>query len=124
MIGLVIRLYPRAWRERYGEEFRALVEETGLDARSILDIAVHALIARVHAHRVGLAQVAALTVFVLADAAAVRGGYSDNMFWLPRGPGSAALLAVVAGALAVAVVPTALRLYAAGRRRLRRCAAG
>lgn len=34
----LIRLYPRAWRERYGEEFAALVEEQPFTLRTLCDL--------------------------------------------------------------------------------------
>ncbi|NOK62698.1 MAG: hypothetical protein GFH25_541192n297 [Chloroflexi bacterium AL-N10] len=33
-----IRLYPRSWRECYGEEFLALIEQESFTLRMILDI--------------------------------------------------------------------------------------
>jgi hypothetical protein len=42
----LIRLYPRRWRERYGEEFEALVADRPLGARQVLDILFGALDAR------------------------------------------------------------------------------
>jgi len=35
----LLRLYPRAWRERYEEEVLALVEQTGLTAGHAFDLA-------------------------------------------------------------------------------------
>jgi len=37
-LRLAIRLYPRAWRERYEQEFTALLEDTGCDAFHLLDV--------------------------------------------------------------------------------------
>lgn len=34
----LLRLYPRAWRERYGEEFLAAIGDRPLDARQRIDI--------------------------------------------------------------------------------------
>ena len=34
----LLRLYPRAWRERYGEEFLELVGQTGLGPRVLFDV--------------------------------------------------------------------------------------
>lgn len=34
----LIRLYPRSWQERYGEEFLALLEQESLTLRTIIDI--------------------------------------------------------------------------------------
>jgi hypothetical protein len=39
VIGLLLRLYPGRWRERYGEELKDLVTETGLGAAAAADIA-------------------------------------------------------------------------------------
>ena len=41
--GLVLRLYPRAWRERYGDEFMALLEDSGLRMTDLLDILLGAM---------------------------------------------------------------------------------
>jgi hypothetical protein len=38
VIGLLLRLYPPAWRERYGAELSDLVEEIGLSPRVALDV--------------------------------------------------------------------------------------
>ena len=34
----LLRLYPRAWRERYGEELAALLQQTGVGWRQIVDV--------------------------------------------------------------------------------------
>lgn len=41
-----LRLYPPAWRERYGDEFLAIIEETGLSTREAIDLLRAALDAR------------------------------------------------------------------------------
>jgi hypothetical protein len=38
VIGLLLRLYPRRWRDRYGDELKSLVADTGLGPAAILDI--------------------------------------------------------------------------------------
>jgi hypothetical protein len=43
------RLYPRWWRARYGDEFQMLLQERGLSAAVILDVARGALDAWLHA---------------------------------------------------------------------------
>jgi hypothetical protein len=40
----LLRLYPRAWRERYGEEFLALIGGRGLSLGHSLDVAVGAIV--------------------------------------------------------------------------------
>ena len=45
MSGLLrgmVRLYPRAWRERYEEEFEALLEERPASASDVCDVALGA----------------------------------------------------------------------------------
>lgn len=44
----LVRLYPRAWRERYEDEFLAVLEAAPLDRRDRLDIAAGALDAHLH----------------------------------------------------------------------------
>jgi hypothetical protein len=45
-VKYLLRLYPRAWRERYGEEFAALVESQPLRPGLVLDILAGAIDAR------------------------------------------------------------------------------
>src|ERR1700758_454349 len=40
---MLVRLYPRAWRERYGMEFEALLENGGGDARIFVNVICSAL---------------------------------------------------------------------------------
>jgi hypothetical protein len=42
-----MRLYPRAWRERYGAEMSAMLEDIPLTLRALLDIVAGAIDARV-----------------------------------------------------------------------------
>ena len=39
----IANLYPPRWRERYGSEFEALLEDASLTWRDLLDVAVGAL---------------------------------------------------------------------------------
>lgn len=50
---LLIRLYPRAWRERYGPEFEALLHDEGVTIGRALDIARAGLLLRWHGWSVG-----------------------------------------------------------------------
>jgi len=42
-IALAARLYPRSWRDRYGEEFDALLEDATADWQQFLNVAQGAL---------------------------------------------------------------------------------
>jgi hypothetical protein len=44
----VLRLYPRRWRERYGDELDELLEEAGVDLATIWDLFRGALDAHLH----------------------------------------------------------------------------
>jgi len=52
MRGIFVRLYPRAWRQRYGAKFEALIEQQPLNLVSILDVLRGAL----DAHRMAWRQ--------------------------------------------------------------------
>jgi flagellar motor component MotA len=43
----LIALYPRTWRERYGDEFAALLEDFGIGPRTILDVLLGAFDAHI-----------------------------------------------------------------------------
>jgi hypothetical protein len=43
----LLRLYPRAWRARYGDEFLAFVEDSGLSWRGVVDVVAAAGVERV-----------------------------------------------------------------------------
>jgi hypothetical protein len=46
----LLRLYPRRWRERYGDEFLAMLEQQPVTASVVLDVALGALDAHLRAH--------------------------------------------------------------------------
>ena len=46
----LLRLYPRAWRNRYEDEFAALLEQCPFSLSDLLDIFVGAIDARLHPH--------------------------------------------------------------------------
>jgi hypothetical protein len=76
---LVLRLYPQRWRERYGPEYEALLDDHGVDARTLADMIHGALDARFGAALAGsqerrsrVALAASLWAFV-AFAAACAG---------------------------------------------------
>lgn len=43
----LVALYPKAWRERYGVEFEALLDEMGISPRLVADVFVAAVGARI-----------------------------------------------------------------------------
>jgi hypothetical protein len=63
MIGLLICLYPTRWRDRYGEEFRVVLEARPLGPFDVADVLIGALDAR-------------LTPFRLPGSAGHQGGHN------------------------------------------------
>jgi hypothetical protein len=53
MRSVLIRLYPSRWRERYGDEFLAILEERPLGPYDIADILLGAFDARLRSQRAG-----------------------------------------------------------------------
>ncbi|HEX3922371.1 MAG TPA: hypothetical protein VHY31_08795 [Streptosporangiaceae bacterium] len=137
-----LHLYPAAWRARYGDEVRALIEDSGADLRTIASLAWQAMLARIwpprHLYdpparmRASLATVA-VTWTVLVGLAAVFASFTQAQPWLLHnltGPRhlviqwsywvldaavGASLLAVAAGGL-----PLWLRMLRRARRQRRR----
>jgi hypothetical protein len=86
-----LRLYPAAWRARYGDEVRALLEDSGADLRTIASLAWQAMLARMwpsrHLYdpparmRASLATVGVAWT-VLAGLAAVFASFTQAQPWL------------------------------------------
>lgn len=86
MRDLLVALHPKPWRERYGEEFRALLDDTDLTPRTLIDVVTHAATQQVRARftlvLVALAIVASTSVTHLA----LQAGLTDNILWAPTTP--------------------------------------
>src|SRR3954454_2470614 len=61
MTRWLLRLYPGAWRARYGEELAALVDDTGLTPRVAIDLARAGTKERARAARAALTGGASMT---------------------------------------------------------------
>jgi hypothetical protein len=55
MIALLLRLYPARWRDRYGDEFAAILEERPLGPFDVADVLLGALDANLHLRGLGAA---------------------------------------------------------------------
>ena len=97
MIRLLVACYPKAWRRAYGEEFAALLEQTRLTPRAVLDVLVQAAKLHASAHRAGSLVGAAVLVSMGVEVVARRMGLAVNVVWVPRTPAqTVALLALFA----------------------------
>src|SRR5919109_164064 len=109
MTNLLIRLYPAAWRARYGDEFAALLEAGPLGPFDIADILLGALDAQLHLRGLGAASqtqkgfgmsvriggyaaiIGGLLWFILLSANAINNGSETIGWWI----GIVAMAAVV-----------------------------
>lgn len=104
MIRFLLALYPKAWRVTYGEEFAALLEQTRLTPRAVLNVLTQA--AKLHAtvHRTRLLVGAAVLVSMGIEVIARATGLTANILWPPTAPArTIALLALIAPWAALAV---------------------
>lgn len=94
---LLLALHPKAWREQYGEEFLAFLEQVDLGPAAVIDVLRHA--ARLHAQaRPRVWQIcAAPVVSALFEVLALRLRLTANILWAPTtSPRGLALAATVA----------------------------
>jgi hypothetical protein len=113
MIGFLIALHPKRWRNEYGAEYRALIEDSPLTAAIILDVLRNA--ARLHgrARPTVIPVLVAIALSSIGETIAGQGRLSDNILWIPSSPLKAILFAAV-------VLPWILAATAARRARKER----
>ena len=95
MIGFLVALHPKRWRDEYGVEYRALLEESPMTPTVLLDVLRNAGRLHLAARRTLLRVLAALGLSSMGEVIAVHGGYADNVLWIPSSVTKAFLLAVV-----------------------------
>ena len=95
MKRLLIRLYPRAWRQSYGVGFNALLDETPMTAGFVVDVVHGALAAHHHVHPRRVLVTVALGWMAVWEVVAVHIGVTDNILWAPNTPLRASVLAAL-----------------------------
>lgn len=83
MITVLIRLHPKSWRARYGEEFQALLESEPLTALILFDVLRNAARQQVRAHHLWWCLVAAIAMSTVVEWIAVTANVTDNILWSP-----------------------------------------
>ena len=113
--SVLVAMHPRAWRERYAAEFRALLEDTTLTPAAVVDILKNCIGLQARAHPGLLLVAGAVVASVTGEIAALRTGLTANILWAPTNLVRAlALLGTVAPWLVV-TVSIAIRRRAAHR---------
>lgn len=111
----LVAMHPRAWRQRYGEEFRALLDDTTLTPAAVVDILTSCLALQARAHPRALLVGAAALASVTCELAALRTGLTANILWAPTNLARALALVGTTGPWLVATVSIAVRRRTAHR---------
>ena len=85
MRALLIRCYPAAWRERYGDEFASILEERPLGPFDVADVLLGALDARLRMRdrRAGITQRKGFSMSLrIGGIAAILGATSLAIAWI------------------------------------------
>jgi hypothetical protein len=117
MRRLLVALYPRAWRDTFGDEFAALLDQTRLTPVVIVDVVIHATRLRAKSHRRVLLVAASASWSAGFEYGSVHAGLTANILWAPTDPERAlALFATVGPWLALALA-TIIRRQGDGHHR-------
>ncbi len=95
VIGLLLRLYPPAWRAEYGAELREMLEDGPLTPSAVLDVAKTGVGLRLARHDVAWRLIFAAVTSTVIEFFAVSRQLTDNVLWLPDTPARAATLTVL-----------------------------
>jgi hypothetical protein len=113
--SVLVATHPRAWRERYGEEFRALLEDTALTPAAVIDILKNCVGLQARAHPRVLLVAGTVLASATCEIAALRTGLTANILWAPTNASRALLLLGTVGPWLVVTVSVTVRRRAAHR---------
>lgn len=97
MIRLLVALYPTKWRDSFGEEFAALLEDTRLTPRAVFDVVAHAGRLRAASHGRLVLVLASLLWSACIGYLSLRARLTTNILWAPTNPLRALALAATVG---------------------------
>jgi hypothetical protein len=95
MRRVLVGLHPRRWRAEYGEGFAALLDDTPLTARVVVDALRFAAVAHRRERPRAFLALGAVAWFFVAESAAMRAGITVNVLWAPTTPLRGAALALL-----------------------------
>ena len=115
MIRLLVALYPRKWRDSFGEEFTALLEDACLTPRAVFGVVARA--GQLHAQK---HQRLAFTLALLlwsggTEYLSVHARLTANILWAPTTPARALALAATIGPWLALAWVTFTRRHGGGR---------
>ncbi len=113
--SVLVAMHPRGWRQRYGEEFRALLEDTALTPAAVVDVVKNCSTMRARAHPTALLVTGAVLASVAGELAALRTGLTANILWAPTNVLRALALLGTLGPWLAVTVSIAVRRRAAHR---------
>lgn len=97
LIRVLVALYPRRWRASFGEEFAALLGDTRMTPRVVVDVVVTAARLQVSYHRRPLLVLASLLWSGSLERLSVHARLTANLLWAPTTPTRAVALAATVG---------------------------
>jgi hypothetical protein len=92
MIRALVALYPAKWRAEFGDEFAALLEDTRLTPRAVVDVTLQAGKLHVVGHRRLGFVMAALLWSAGLEVIAVHDHLTANILWAPTNLAGAIML--------------------------------
>lgn len=90
----LVRLYPRARRERYGHGLAALLDDIPATPAAVIDLLRGAAVAHVRQRPRAATWLLAAVITVAAEVASVQAGVTANVLWAPTDPRRAVFLAL------------------------------
>lgn len=95
MVRFLLYLYPTEWRQQYGDEYAALLEDTGTPFEVLVDSIKTALSLRLRAHADIFVTLSAIAFYCVSGITCLRLGLTKNWpLWAPSNPLRAAGLFV------------------------------
>lgn len=89
MKAVLIFLYPKSWRQKYGDEYKLLLEDTGISFGVICNSVCGAAVARWRIGRFAVAVSGALLFCIGSSLVCRRLGLTANIAWVPSTPSRA-----------------------------------
>lgn len=111
LIRVLVALHPKGWREAYGAEFTALLEDSALTPRAVADVVSNAARLQAQAHATALWVAGGVGFSGCCEAVARHAGLTANILWAPTTP----LRALPLAGLAAPWVALAVRRRVHGR---------